>query len=52
MHSSHALVRRLCSLSVGSHVTDSNSLKVNLSFLLESLENFVGLLVVACIDES
>jgi hypothetical protein len=38
-------------LSVGSHVADSYSLKVNLSFLLESLENLVGLLVVASVDE-
>lgn len=40
------------SLGVGSHVSDANSLKVNLSFLLESLENLVGLLVISVVNEA
>jgi hypothetical protein len=40
------------SLGVRSHVSDANSLEVNLSFLLESLENLVGLLIVSSVDKA
>lgn len=39
-------------MSVGAHVTNADSLQVDLSLLLESLEDLVGLLVVARIDEA